>query len=87
LVSVALPVEAVSPAEAVREFWTYLHQLGPSEVPAYVWPRGDELAMRAYVLGAVASLDPEEDDHPGSPGRSPDGQVVSEPSPRAVPQG
>jgi hypothetical protein len=60
-VSVALPIEAASRAEAVREFWTYLEKLGPRELPAYVWPLGDELAMQAFVLGAVTNLDPEED--------------------------
>jgi hypothetical protein len=61
-VSVALPIEAMNRAEAVREFWTYLDKLGPRELPAYVWPLGDELAMQAFVLGSVANLDPEEDD-------------------------
>jgi hypothetical protein len=61
-VSVALPIEAPTRAEAVREFWTYVEKLGPRELPAYVWPRGDELAMQAFVLGAVTNLDPEEDD-------------------------
>jgi hypothetical protein len=61
-VSVALPIEAATRAEAVREFWTYVQKLGPRELPAYVWPRGDELAMQAFVLGAVTNLDPEEDD-------------------------
>lgn len=61
-VSLALPIEASSPAEAVREFWTYVAKLGPRELPAFVWPRGDELAMHAYVLGAETNLDPEEDD-------------------------
>jgi hypothetical protein len=61
LVSVDLPIEAVSPAEAVREFWTYVLQLGPGELPAYVWPTGEELAMQTYVLGDVANQDPEED--------------------------
>lgn len=61
-VSVALPIEAVTRAEAVREFWTYLEKLGPRELPAYVWPLGDELAMQAFVLGAVTNLDPEEDE-------------------------
>jgi hypothetical protein len=37
-------------------------EAGPRELPAYVWPRGDELAMQAFVLGAVTNLDPEEDD-------------------------
>ncbi len=61
-VSLALPIEAGSAAEAVREFWTYVDKLGPQELPAYVWPLGDELAMRPFVLGAVTNLDPEEDD-------------------------
>jgi hypothetical protein len=61
-VSVALPIEASSRAEAVREFWTHVAKLGPGELPAFVWPRGDELAMQAYVLGVEANLDPEEDD-------------------------
>jgi hypothetical protein len=62
LVSVDLPIEADSPAEAVRQFWTYVMELGPSELPAFVWPSGQELAMQAYVLGGQANLDPEEDD-------------------------
>ena len=61
-VSVALPIEAISRAEAVREFWPYLEKLGPRELPAYVWPLGDELAMLAFVLGAVTNLDAEEDE-------------------------
>lgn len=61
-VSLALPIEAGTPAEAVREFWSYVDQLGPRELPAYVWPLGDELAMQAFVLGAVTNLDPEPDD-------------------------
>jgi hypothetical protein len=60
-VSVALPIEAASRAEAVREFWTHVAKLGPRELPAYVWPRGDELATQAFVLGEQANLDPEED--------------------------
>lgn len=61
LVSVDLPIEAATPAEAVREFWTYVLRLGPSELPAYVSPSGDELAMTAYVLSEPANQDPEED--------------------------
>jgi hypothetical protein len=61
-VMVALPIEAVSRAEAVREFWTYVDKLGPTELPAFVWPRGDELAMQAYLLGERVNLDPEEDE-------------------------
>jgi hypothetical protein len=62
LVGLYLPIEAASQAEAVRAFWTYTLQLGPRELPAYVSPLGDELAMQAYVLGEVANLDPESDD-------------------------
>ena len=61
LVSVDLPIEAASPAEAVREFWAYVRDLGPAELPAFVWPVGDELAMQAFVLGAEANQDPEEE--------------------------
>ena len=62
LVSVDLPIEADSPAEAVRLFWSYVRELGPRELPAFVSPSGDELAMQAFVLGEEAHLDPEEDD-------------------------
>jgi hypothetical protein len=61
LVSVALPIEAASRAEAVREFWTFVQTLGPEELPAFVWPSGDELAMQAFVLDAEVNLDPEEE--------------------------
>jgi hypothetical protein len=60
-VSVALPIEAGSRAEAVREFWTHVAKLGPRELPAYVWPQGDELALQAYLLGEETNLDPEEE--------------------------
>jgi hypothetical protein len=62
LVSLDLPIEAASPAEAVRQFWSYVLELGPAELPAFVSPSGDELAMQAFVLGEEANLDPEEDD-------------------------
>ena len=61
LVSVDLPVEAGTPGEAVRQFWSYLNDLGPRELPAFVTPLGDELAMQAYVLGEQTNLDPEEE--------------------------
>jgi hypothetical protein len=61
LVSVDLPIEASSPGEAVRAFWSYVRELGPAELPAFVWPAGDELSMQAFVLGAEANQDPEED--------------------------
>jgi hypothetical protein len=62
LVGLSLPIEAATPAEAVRAFWTYTLQLGPRELPAFVSPLGNELAMQAYVLGELANLDPEEDE-------------------------
>jgi hypothetical protein len=62
LVSVAMPIEASNPAEAVRQFWSHVLELGPAELPTYVWPSGDELAMQAFVLGAEANQDPEEED-------------------------
>jgi hypothetical protein len=62
LVSVALPIEAQTPAEAVRQFWSHVLELGPAELPTYVWPSGDELAMQAFVLGEEANQDPEEED-------------------------
>jgi hypothetical protein len=62
LVSLDLPVEAATPAEAVRQFWSYVQELGPAELPAFVSPSGDELAMQAFVLGEQANLDPEEDE-------------------------
>ncbi|HEU4424179.1 MAG TPA: hypothetical protein VFR67_16735 [Pilimelia sp.] len=62
LVSVDLPIEATTAAEAVRRFWSYVMELGPRELPAFVSPSDDELAMQAYVLGEQANLDPEEDD-------------------------
>jgi hypothetical protein len=62
MVSLDLPIEADSPAEAVRIFWSYVRSLGPGELPAFVWPRGDELAMRPYVLGVEHEMDPEEEE-------------------------
>jgi hypothetical protein len=62
LVSVDLPIEAASAADAVRTFWTYVYDLGPDELPAFVAPLADELSMQAYVHGEPTNLDPEEDD-------------------------
>ncbi|GIG58331.1 hypothetical protein Lfu02_27030 [Longispora fulva] len=61
LVSVDLPIEAESPAAAVEQFWAYLRELGPSELPVFVSPADDELAMAAYVSGVEVNLDPEEE--------------------------
>ncbi|MEV4631421.1 hypothetical protein AB0J90_34640 [Micromonospora sp. NPDC049523] len=62
LVSLDLPIEAASPAEAVALFWSYVRDLGPQELPTFVSPAGNELAMQAFVLGVEANQDPEEDD-------------------------
>ena len=62
LVSLDLPIEAATPAEAVRQFWSYVQELGPAELPTFVSPSGNELAMQAFVLGEEANLDPEEDE-------------------------
>lgn len=62
MVSLDLPIEASSPAEAVRLFWSYVMELGPRELPTFVSPAGDELAMQAFVLGEEVNLDPEEED-------------------------
>lgn len=62
LVSLDLPIEAANPAEAVRQFWSYVLELGPAELPTFVSPSDDELAMQAFVLGEEANLDPEEED-------------------------
>ncbi|MFB9237142.1 hypothetical protein ACFFWC_16520 [Plantactinospora siamensis] len=62
LVSLDLPIEAASAAEAARVFWSYVLELGPRELPAFVAPSRNELAMQAFVLGAEANQDPEEDD-------------------------
>jgi hypothetical protein len=62
LVSVDLPIEASGAAEAVRAFWSYVYELGPRELPAFVAPSDDELAMQAFVLGVETNQDPEEDD-------------------------
>jgi hypothetical protein len=62
LVSLDLPIEASSAAEAVRQFWTYVADLGPRELPTFVSPAGDELAIQAMVAGVEVNLDPEEDE-------------------------
>jgi hypothetical protein len=62
LVSLDLPIEAETAAEAVRQFWSYVQELGPRELPTFVSPYGDELAMQAFVLGEEANQDPEEDE-------------------------
>jgi hypothetical protein len=61
LVSVDLPIEAATPAEAVAQFWSYLRELGPAELPAFVAPVEDELAMQVFLGGQPHDLDPEDD--------------------------
>ncbi len=61
MVSLDLPIEAPTSAEAVRRFWSYVRELGPVELPTYVTPAGDELAMQAFVLGEEVNQDPEEE--------------------------
>jgi hypothetical protein len=61
LVSLDLPIEAASPAEAAREFWAYVAELGSAELPVFVSPTGDELAMQSYVHGEPSDEDPEQD--------------------------
>jgi hypothetical protein len=61
LVSLDLPIEAPTAAEAVRQFWSYVEDLGPRELPAFVSPSGNELAMQALVAGEPVNLDPEEE--------------------------
>src|SRR5262249_47516780 len=39
MVSVSLPIEAETRADAVRAFWAYVQSLGPAHLPAFVWPR------------------------------------------------
>ncbi len=62
LVSLDLPIEAQTADEAVRQFWAYVHDLGPGELPVFVSPSDDELSIRAFVGGAEANQDPEEDE-------------------------
>ncbi len=62
LVSVDMPIEAATASEAARLFWSYVFELGPQELPAFVSPAGNELAMQAFVLGQESNQDPEEDD-------------------------
>jgi hypothetical protein len=60
LVSLDLPIEAATAAEAVRTFWTYAFRLGPQELPTFVSPADDELAMQPYLLDTPTTLDPED---------------------------
>src|SRR6185312_17515533 len=55
LVSVDMPIEAATPAEAARLFWSYVYELGPQQLPAFVSPSGNELAMQAFVLGVESN--------------------------------
>lgn len=62
LVSVSMPIEAEDEAGAAAEFWRYVGELGPHDLPVFVSPVDDELAMLAYVDGEPAGQDPEEDE-------------------------
>lgn len=59
--SVDLPIEAATPAEAVAQFWSYVRELGPAQLPVFVAPVEDELAMRVYLGSEPHDLDPEDD--------------------------
>ena len=61
LVSVSMPIEAESEGAAAAEFWRYVSELGRENLPVFVSPVNDELAMNAYVDGEPAGHDPEED--------------------------
>lgn len=61
LVSLTIPVEAADRAEAVRQFWSYIRTLGPSELPTFVAPYGSELEGVSFLLGTEHEQDPEED--------------------------
>jgi hypothetical protein len=60
LVSVSLPIEAEDEAAAAAEFWRYVRELGARDLPVFVAPQDDELAMRTYVHGEFAEQDPED---------------------------
>ncbi len=60
LVTLSLPVEAVDRAEAVRQFWSYVRSLGPTELPTFVARYGQEIDGTAFLLGAEHEQDPEE---------------------------
>jgi hypothetical protein len=62
LVSVSMPIEAASESDAAQEFWRYVAELGPNNLPVFVSPVEDELAMQTYVDGEPAGQDPEEDE-------------------------
>ena len=54
LVSLDLPIEAATPAEAVRLFWSYVQELGPGELPTFVSPvrrRAGHAGVRARRAG------------------------------------
>ena len=59
--SVDLPIEAADPGRGGREFWSYVRELGPAQLPVFVSPVGDELAMRVYLGSEPHDLDPEDD--------------------------
>ncbi len=62
LVSVDLPIEADTPGEAARIFWEHVSELGPKQLPVFVAPTRDELAMQVYLGDQPHEYDPEGDD-------------------------
>ncbi len=61
LVSLDLPIEATSAADAATQFWAYVRDLGPDELAVFVRPSTDELDVQAFVSGEPANQDPEEE--------------------------
>jgi hypothetical protein len=61
LVTLSMPIEAADRAEAATGFWEYVKSLGAAELPVFISPMTDELAMLAYVGGVESEQDPEED--------------------------
>ncbi|WP_025272137.1 hypothetical protein [Haloglycomyces albus] len=61
IVNLSVPIEASDPAEAARRFWSYVQQLGPTELPLFVAPYGEEIQGEAYLLGQPHEQDPEDE--------------------------
>ena len=62
LVSVRLPDRGrVGGGGGRAEFWRYVTELGPDELPAFVSPAEDELRDDGLRRRRPAPLDPEED--------------------------
>ncbi|GAA4922415.1 hypothetical protein [Stackebrandtia albiflava] len=61
LVTLSMPIEAGDRAQAAAGFWEYVKNLGADELPVFVSPMTDEMAMLAYVGGVESDQDPEEE--------------------------